>query len=178
MTRLAFLDIEASGFGPGSYPVEVGWTFADGTGEAWLICPPDEWTAAGWEAEAEAVHGLSRAWLEHEGWSAAYVADRVVAQLADVRLYSDAAVIDGQWLSRLLEWSSLPMLLPVRPFEELLPSVSVMPGTMDRAIGAANRSFPRRHRALPDSQHLWATWRQLQGASSLSGEDANVASKT
>ena len=41
MTRLAFLDIEASGFGPGSYPVEVGWTFGDGAGESWLICPPD-----------------------------------------------------------------------------------------------------------------------------------------
>jgi len=177
MTRLAFLDIEASGFGPGSYPVEVGWTFGDGAGESWLICPPDEWTTAGWEAEAEALHGLSRAWLEREGWSAAYVADRVVAQLADTRLYSDAAVIDGQWLSRLLEWSSLPVWLPVRPFEELLPLVNATAGAMHAAIGAANRSFPRRHRALPDSQHLWAAWRQLQDGSALSGQDTSVASK-
>ncbi|CAO3435332.1 hypothetical protein [Azospirillum doebereinerae] len=169
MTRLAFLDIEASGFGPGSYPVEVGWTFADGTGEAWLICPPDEWPAAGWEMEAEAVHGLSRVRLEREGWSAAYVADRVVAQLADARLYSDAAVIDDHWLCRLLEWSSLPVSLPVRPFEELLPLVKDATVAMRAAIEAANRSFPRCHRALPDSQHLWATWHHLQGVSAPSG---------
>ncbi|MCG5244302.1 hypothetical protein MCW82_31575, partial [Azospirillum doebereinerae] len=32
-------------------------------------------------------------------------------------------MIDGYWLSRLLEWSSLPVSLPLRPFEELLPPV-------------------------------------------------------
>ncbi|MCW2239496.1 hypothetical protein [Azospirillum canadense] len=163
MTRLAFLDIEASGFGPGSYPVEVGWTFANGTGEAWLICPPDEWTAAGWDAAAEALHGLSHAWLEHEGWSAAYVADRAAAQLADVLLYTDAAVIDSQWLARLLEWASPPASLNVRPFTDLLRLVGADATAVQAAITAASQMAPRQHRALADSRHLWAIWCHLGG---------------
>lgn len=52
------LDIEASGFGRGSYPIEVGIARADGSCCAFLIQPLDEWTH--WDPKAELLHGISR----------------------------------------------------------------------------------------------------------------------
>lgn len=49
---LAFLDFEASSLAERSYPIEVGWVFEDGAGEAHLIRSAPEWTD--WTIAAEA----------------------------------------------------------------------------------------------------------------------------
>ena len=61
------LDIEASGFGRGSYPIEVGIARADGSCCAFLIQPLDEWVH--WDPKAELLHGISRERLMKEGQS-------------------------------------------------------------------------------------------------------------
>ena len=38
------LDVEASGFGPGSYPIEIGYVLGDGTAYCTLISPAISWT--------------------------------------------------------------------------------------------------------------------------------------
>ena len=57
-TPPAFLDIEASGFGRDSYPIEIGFVLSDG--EAWctLVRPESGWTH--WDPAAEALHGITR----------------------------------------------------------------------------------------------------------------------
>ena len=45
------LDIEASGFGRGSYPIEIGYCLPNGDTFCTLIKPEPEWQH--WDAEAE-----------------------------------------------------------------------------------------------------------------------------
>lgn len=52
------LDVEAPGFGAGSYPIEVGYFLGDGTAYCTLIKPAANWTH--WDPAAEAVHGIDQ----------------------------------------------------------------------------------------------------------------------
>ena len=52
------LDIEASGFGPGSYPIEVGFVTSDGKAWCSLIRPESDWRH--WDEKAAAMHGITR----------------------------------------------------------------------------------------------------------------------
>lgn len=54
-----FLDIEASGLGSGSFPVEIAWVSEGGAEESHLIRPAPGWTQ--WSRRAEALHGITRA---------------------------------------------------------------------------------------------------------------------
>lgn len=93
------LDIEASGFGKGSYPIEVGVAMEDGSLHAWLIRPQQDWTH--WQDSAEAVHGISRERLQNEGLSLRQVADELNELLAGKTVYSDGWGVDRTWLARL-----------------------------------------------------------------------------
>ncbi|MET0379714.1 MAG: hypothetical protein ABW049_12050, partial [Spongiibacteraceae bacterium] len=57
----AILDFEASGLGGGTYPIEVGYVLGDGRSACYLIRPEPDWQ--GWSADAEKLHGISRALL-------------------------------------------------------------------------------------------------------------------
>lgn len=59
------LDIEASSFGAGSYPIEVGWVLADGRSRRALIRPRAGRTR--WNPRAEAWHGIGRETLRQPG---------------------------------------------------------------------------------------------------------------
>ncbi len=63
---IAFLDFEASGLGPDSYPIEVAWGFFGiETTFSYLIRPAEHWTD--WDPVAEDLHELSRATLFEAG---------------------------------------------------------------------------------------------------------------
>src|SRR3954469_22423607 len=93
------LDVEASGFGAGSYPIEVGVVLADRRSYCSLVKPEPEW--AHWDAAAEDVHGISRAMLMRHGKPAKLVADQLNAFLYGLTVYSDAWSHDYSWMSRL-----------------------------------------------------------------------------
>src|SRR3569623_3275924 len=102
---LAFLDFEASSLADRSYPIEVGWVFADGAGESHLIRPAPEWTD--WSEEAQAIHGIDRAELLAKGTSHEEVAHRMVDVLTGHPLCASAPSWDGKWLSALLRAAGL-----------------------------------------------------------------------
>jgi len=93
------IDIEASGFGAHSYPIEVGAVKSDGSRYCSLIIPEESWTH--WSAEAELIHGLSRANLIEKGKTPRQVCDELNRFLGKVSAYSDAWVHDSPWLNRL-----------------------------------------------------------------------------
>jgi hypothetical protein len=93
------LDVEASGFGSGSYPIEVGIALGDGTDHSWLIRPLRHWQH--WCSQAQATHGISREQLHREGLEPARVAAELNELLRHRRAYSDAWGYDSTWLSRL-----------------------------------------------------------------------------
>ena len=93
------LDIEASGFGPGSYPIEIGVALSDGRLLARLIKPLDHWTH--WQASAEEVHGISRERLMDEGVEPRELAMELNSLLANHTVYTDGWGVDRSWLALL-----------------------------------------------------------------------------
>ena len=61
----AIIDLEASGFGKGSYPIEVGFVLPEGAMFCTLILPPPHWRH--WDEKAQAVHHISRDVLQSRG---------------------------------------------------------------------------------------------------------------
>lgn len=97
----SFIDLEASGFGTGSYPIEVGVALPHGQTYCTLITPEPDWRH--WDASAEKVHGIARELLFQHGRSAGEVASALNQQLRGMTVYSDAWYHDYNWLSRLFD---------------------------------------------------------------------------
>jgi hypothetical protein len=101
-----FLDFEASSLSKDSYPIEVGWVFEDGTGEAHLIRPAPGWTD--WDARAAAVHGITREQLEREGEPHQTICGQLLTLFEQNTVLASAPSWDGHWLSMLLRASGHP----------------------------------------------------------------------
>jgi hypothetical protein len=85
---LAFMDIEASGLGTGSWPVEIGWAlpFGPKRNGAVLIRPVPEWTH--WSSVAEThFHKISRQTLDREGMAPGEALARVEEALYGCEIY-------------------------------------------------------------------------------------------
>jgi len=95
------LDIEASGFGRHSYPIEVGYVLPDGRSCCMLIRPPPHWTH--WDPGAEKVHGIPRPTLLAHGRAADEVARKLNADLAGSTVYCDGWAHDYAWLAALFD---------------------------------------------------------------------------
>ena len=99
------IDIEASGFGGQSYPIEVGVVLSDGQKHCQLIRPHEDWIS--WSSEAENIHGISRETLEQHGASLVKVAADLNRLLAGKTIYSDCWVADNSWLITLFDKARL-----------------------------------------------------------------------
>ncbi len=95
------IDIEASGFGKGSYPIEVGLVMPNGSAYCYLIQPYQTWTH--WEEEAEKLHGLTHKTVVRFGMSGSYVARQLNKHLEGKTAYSDAWEYDNGWLTLLFK---------------------------------------------------------------------------
>mgnify|MGYP006214889061 FL=1 len=95
----SFIDVEASGLGVGSYPIEAGIALPDGKTKCMLICPPPQWTH--WDIHAEELHGISRESLLVNGRSVLQAAMLLNEWLAGQTVYTDAWGNDSCWLAKL-----------------------------------------------------------------------------
>jgi len=101
LESVAVIDLEASGFGRGSYPIEVGFVQATGECFCTLIQPESDWQH--WDASAEALHGITRDLLQRHGRACVWVAEQLNQRLAGQVVYCDAWAHDYPWLSRLYD---------------------------------------------------------------------------
>jgi DNA polymerase III epsilon subunit-like protein len=95
------LDIEASGFGRHSYPIEVGYVLPNGRAVCMLVRPSAEWTH--WDSSAQAVHGITRDSLLARGRSIRDVVATLNQDLAGLTVYCDGWAHDYAWLAALFE---------------------------------------------------------------------------
>lgn len=95
------LDIEASGFGRSSYPIEVGYVLPDGRVACMLVRPAAGWTH--WDASAEQLHGITRSVLASHGRDAREVALALNRDLEGQTVYCDGWAHDYTWLAALFE---------------------------------------------------------------------------
>ena len=161
------LDIEASGFGRGSYPIEIGFVLPDGTAYCSLIAPDDGWTH--WDGDAERVHGISRALLQRHGRSVQEVAHELNHRLDGRIVYCDNWAHDYAWLARLFDTAESVPTFRLRHLRELMSENAVERFDAARAVVERNLQL-RRHRASSDARVL-----QLSLARVWRSGDAGVA---
>jgi len=99
------MDIEASGFGHSSYPIEIGFVLPDGETYCSLIRPAPGWTH--WDAEAERLHRISQETARTHGRDAREVAELLNERLRGLTLYCDGWAHDYVWLNVLFEAADL-----------------------------------------------------------------------
>lgn len=99
--QLTIMDIEASGFGRGSYPIEIGVVMPDGSSQCLLVRPYQDWNH--WEQGAEALHGIDRNTLLESGLEVDEVAILLNQWLKGTTVYTDAWANDSCWLGLLFE---------------------------------------------------------------------------
>jgi hypothetical protein len=157
LTRALWLDVEASGLGPDSYPIEVGWCDIDDRRGSVLIRPAPGWTH--WQPAAEAIHGIARAHIEAEGVPVTGAAARIAEAVAGRTLYSDNPMMDGLWLARLFAaagWAEMPVRVEDTVALALSAEGRVSDMGWEQAERVARRIAPITHRAADDARH-WAT---------------------
>ncbi len=142
------IDIEASGFGPGSYPIEVGVLLANGERYSRLIRPMWNWHH--WDTQAQSVHGITRGQLALCGLDVSEVCDELNDLCAGETLYTDAWSHDSRWLTTLFYAGLRVMSFKCRAVEMILDEYATehwpeLKHAAARQLGLAE------HRAINDA---------------------------
>ncbi len=153
------LDIEASGFGLGSYPIEVGIVMPDGRSWCSLVKPEPEWQH--WDPSAAAVHHITRDNLQRHGRSALEVADALNDWLEGMVVYSDAWAHDYTWLNRLFDAANRTPHFRLENLRALL-SESEAASWHELKRQVAMGMILQRHRASSDARLLQSTLKALK----------------
>ena len=155
----AVLDIEASGFGVGSYPIEVGFVLPDGPGYCTLIHPAPNWLH--WDPQAQKVHGISQKMLATHGRSVQEVARQLNDRLRGRTLYTDAWLHDYTWLATLYEAADCTPSFKLDDLRSLLTEVEAAHwSVVKRQVTTELRL--QRHRASSDARILQSTLIRLR----------------
>ncbi|MGB1192197.1 MAG: hypothetical protein ACPG3T_04685 [Pseudomonadales bacterium] len=154
-----FIDVEASGFGAGSYPIEVGLAMASGQMHCTLIRPEDDWVH--WNEDAEALHGIPRDILLVKGKSALKVAMLLNEWLDGQTVYSDAWGNDSCWLAMLYEEASIRQRFKIDSVVSLM-SQQQMAQWHEKKNEVIENMQLQRHRASSDALILQTTLSELQ----------------
>lgn len=149
------LDVEASGFGRGSYPIEIGFVLADQRSHCMLIKPQPEWLR--WDASAERLHGIQRVQLQKYGIDAHKAAQLLNDNLRGLTVYSDAWGNDQSWLALLFDSADMQPAFKLQTLRQLLsePQLEIWQRTkiaVDRELALG------RHRASNDARILQLTY--------------------
>lgn len=147
----AILDIEASGFGRGSYPIEVGFAGTDGALFCGLIRPEPDWLH--WDSQAEGLHGISRELLQRHGHPAPWMAQQLNTRLRGQTVYCDGWAQDYPWLARLYDAAGVQPSFRLDDLRRLLSETEALRW---RAVTEAVRERQQftRHRASSDARVL------------------------
>jgi hypothetical protein len=148
------LDIEASGFGLGSYPIEVGIVMPDGRSWCSLVRPEPDWQH--WDPSAAAVHHISREHLQNHGRPAVEVADALNEWLQGMVVYSDAWAHDYTWLNRLFDVAERTPHFKLDNLRALLSDTEAA-SWHDVKRQVATGMTLQRHRASSDARLLQST---------------------
>jgi len=166
-----FLDVEATGFGQDSYPIEIAWSDEVGEIHRCLIDPTPIPAWSFWDAEAERVHGIDRDRLTRNGWAPDYVATRLTEALGGKTVYTDAPDYDARWVGVLFQALGQQVPFHFEHIDELLLSILRKPDDavwqamvridqLKREVAAVSSG---KHSAGYDVGYLLHLWRRANG---------------
>lgn len=157
----AVLDLEASGFGRGSYPIEIGYVLPDGSGFCTLIRPESSWTH--WDPEAQRLHGIPRDRAVRHGRPVQDIARHLNQVLRGQTIYSDAWANDYSWIGALFDAADLTPSFRVENLRVLLSDAEAACWHATKRLVGHELNLPR-HRASSDARLLQMTLRRLRTA--------------
>ena len=157
------LDVEASGFGRNSYPIEIGFVLPDGHAYCTLVRPEPQWSH--WDAQAEKLHHISRALIQARGLPALEVAQTLNARLQGQTVYTDGWANDYSWLSALFEEAGCQPHFKLDSLRSLLDEDEANRWHALKQQVAAELRL-QRHRASADARLLQTTYCRLKGSCS------------
>ena len=155
----AIIDIEASGFGRGSYPIEVGVALENRETLSFLIHPAPHWQH--WDIAAEQVHGIARERLFDEGETPRQVAQQLNTLLRGKILYSDAWGFDSSWLGKLFDEAGIVQRFRVETINKLLSETQMEHWNRIKDQVWNERGVSTRHRAASDVTVLQETFKRI-----------------
>lgn len=155
----AILDIEASGFGLGSYPIEIGFVTSEGQPWCSLVRPERDWQH--WDPQAALVHGITREQLLRHGRSSSDIAAMLNDKLGGQTIYSDAWAHDYAWLARLYDVAGCSPHFKLDNLRALLSDAQAA-SWHEVKHGVALRLGLQRHRASADARLLQQTYLAVQ----------------
>ena len=153
------LDVEASGFGRNSYPIEVGFVLPTGHTYCTLIRPEPDWTH--WDEQAAHTHHISRELILQRGLPALDVAHKLNAELRGQTVYSDGWANDYSWLGALFDVASIAPAFKLENLRRLLTEEEANQWHIIKAQISAERGA-QRHRASSDARLLQLTFQRLR----------------
>lgn len=153
------LDVEASGFGRNSYPIEVGFALPNGHTFCTLVRPEVHWTH--WEDEAATVHQISRALIMERGLPAHAVAQELNAKLRGQTVYSDGWANDYTWLGTLFDAADMSPAFRLENLRALLNEDEAERWHIVKTQISRERGV-QRHRASADARLLQLTYQRMR----------------
>ncbi len=160
----AILDIEASGFGRGSYPIEIGFVLNDGRTWCSLLRPQPDWQH--WDPSAAEVHGIRRELLAQHGRSVAEVCDALDSHLRGQTVYSDGWAHDYTWLNILYDAADRSPSFKLDNLRSLLDETQAA-RWHDVKRHVSERMNLQRHRASADARLLQQTLAEVKGCAAM-----------
>jgi len=149
------MDIEASGFGPESYPIEIGVVRSDGARYCKLIKPFDDWCH--WDIAAENLHGISKSLLNQKGISGVQICLELNDFIRSEPTYSDGWVVDSPWLVKLYDRAQIEIGFRLSSLEMILKEGQY--DVWDEAKASILRRINiQRHRASNDAMLIQRTY--------------------
>jgi hypothetical protein len=153
------LDVEASGFGRNSYPIEIGFVMPDGHAHCTLVKPESHWTH--WDAQAAAMHHISRSLIEERGLPVQAVASQLNRELRGQTVYSDGWANDYTWLGALFDAADMSPAFKLENLRLLLSESEAEQWHTIKAQISSERGA-QRHRASSDARLLQLTLLRLR----------------
>jgi hypothetical protein len=153
------LDVEASGFGRSSYPIEIGFVLPDGHAYCTLVRPEPLWIH--WDAQAERLHHISRALLQARGMPAREVAQTMNTRLQGQTVYTDGWANDYSWINTLFDAANITPSFRLENLRALLSEAQADLWHTVKAQVNAERGA-HRHRASSDARVLQLTLQRLR----------------
>jgi len=158
LDEFIILDVEASGLGHSSYPVEVAFASSSGEQADFLINPTTEWLEKGeWDKNAETLHGLSQQTLLFTGSCIVNVAQQLNKYLCGKLVLCNDLAFDGFWLTQLFKAANTSVTFHLMDLSALFDfwgeqKTKVFKEEYGKTLNT------NEHRALPDAKRFVETY--------------------
>ena len=152
---ISVIDVEASGFGFESYPIEVGVITHANQRLCFLIYPFSDWNY--WDENAESVHGITRHALLEGGTHPIEVCGELNLLLRDTTVYSDAWVHDCDWINKLFYRAKIKMEFRISPIESVATEEQLTTWDTTKEVVVKQLGLAR-HRAGSDALIIQKTF--------------------